>query len=92
MVGGSPGPISDGGGRGKKLIRPPTTTSGGAAAVSVWQLPDEYVMTEAFLMLRVCERFGLRRSDLDALPPHELAELLAFDRVRDEQDRRTRTP
>lgn len=46
-------------------------------------------MTHRYACLRVCERLGVRLRDLEQMGPDQLAELLAYEEIRQEEERRT---
>ena len=69
-----------------KLITPAPPDAKGTERVT----PDRYFTHDTYVMLRVCERFGLNPLDdlarLHALPPPALEVLAAYDRVRYEEE------
>ena len=64
---------------------------GATAAVVVddeERVPERYAVTARFLALRACERFALDPRGWAGMSPVEQAELLVFDRLRREEERR----
>ena len=49
-------------------------------------LPEGSVLTRRFLLLRVAERFGMDPAGVWAKSPGEQAELVVFERMREEQE------
>jgi hypothetical protein len=51
-------------------------------------MPEGSVLTRRFLLLRVAERFGMAPAAVAALSPAEQAEMMVFERMRQEQEHR----
>lgn len=59
-------------------------------ASRAFELPDSYSTGNAWAVLSAAERFGQLPGALMAMPPAELAVLIAYDRFRHQQEARAR--
>ena len=70
----------------------PGKKTGGAHGGAKKLLPREYVYTEAFLVLRAAERFGVAEAETwwDRKTHGQRAALLAYELIREEEEARER--
>ncbi len=60
----------------------------GADTTTAPELPQRYAHTVLFQRLRVCERFGMRPGEFDALDVGQQVMLLTYERIREQEEAR----